>query len=81
MMPLQRCPVCRGELSRKRVEKLLRGGGDTAVVEVDAEVCRRCGERLYAEDDVRWFEDVRRKLERGQVDHFQRIGRSFQVSH
>ena len=29
-----RCPICGGELVEKRVEKLLRGGVDTAVVKV-----------------------------------------------
>ena len=47
MMPFQQCPVCGGEMVEKQVEKLLRGGVHTATVTVRAEVCLRCGERLY----------------------------------
>ena len=31
-------------------------------MQVVAEVCSHCGERLYAEDVVRAFEDIRGKL-------------------
>jgi YgiT-type zinc finger domain-containing protein len=50
MMPFVKCPVCGGELVEKKVEKLLRGGKNTAILEVDAEVCLRCGERLYPQE-------------------------------
>jgi YgiT-type zinc finger domain-containing protein len=56
------CPVCGGELVEKRVEKLLKGGTNTAAVEVDALVCLRCGERFYPEETVRHFEKIRSKL-------------------
>ena len=46
-MPFSKCPVCGGEMVEKKVEKLLRGGVHTAVLSVRAEVCLRCGERLY----------------------------------
>jgi len=64
----------------KQVEKLLRGGAHTAVLEVWAEVCLRCGERLYTLETVRQFEQVRAKLERGEVGDFQPLGRSFKVA-
>jgi YgiT-type zinc finger domain-containing protein len=64
----------------KQVEKLLRGGVHTAVLEVWAEVCLRCGERLYSQETVRHFEKVRAKLERGEVGDFQPLGRSFKVA-
>ena len=78
--PFDRCPVCRGELAEKKVEKLLRGGAHTAVVQVMAEVCLHCGERLYSQDTVKWFEEIRGKLEREEVSSFQPLGRSFQVT-
>ena len=56
------CPLCGGLLAEKDVEKVLRGGGDMAVLRVRAEVCQRCGERLYSEETVRKFEEVRGKL-------------------
>ena len=79
MMPFEKCPVCGGELVEKEVEKLLRGGNHTAVVRVHAEVCIRCGERLYTEETVRRFEQIRAKLAREEVSEFLPLGRSFQV--
>ncbi len=78
--PFERCPVCGGELVQKTVEKLLRGGNHTAVLELEAEVCLRCGERLYSSAAVRHFEEVRAKLERQELDEFQPLGRSFKVA-
>jgi hypothetical protein len=48
----------------KEVEKLLRGGIHTASIRVKAEVCLRCGERLYPLETVKRFEQIRIKLER-----------------
>lgn len=79
MMPFGKCPVCNGELVEKEVEKLLRGGVHTAVLSVQAEVCLRCGERLYSQQTVRRFEEIRAKLERQDTGEFQPLGRSFQV--
>ncbi len=80
MVPFDHCPVCGGELTAKRVEKLLRGGNNTAVLCVDALVCLRCGERLYDENTIRRFEDIRGKLERQETGEFRPLGQSFQVA-
>ena len=80
MMPFNECPVCGGEMVEKEVEKLLRGGVHIATVRVRAEVCRRCGERLYSEETVRLFEKIRAQLERGEVAEFLSLGQSFQVA-
>ena len=77
MMPFSQCPVCGGEI----VEKLLRGGNHTAVVRVCAEVCLHCGERLYSQETVRLFQEIRAKLEREEVGGFQPLGQSFEVVH
>lgn len=79
MMPFEKCPICGGELIDKEVEKLLRGGGNTAVLKVQAEVCLRCGERLYSQETVRRFEEIRAKLERKETKDFKPLGQSFQV--
>ncbi|MCX8103582.1 MAG: YgiT-type zinc finger protein [Candidatus Bipolaricaulota bacterium] len=79
MMPFERCPVCGGELVEKEVEKLVRGGVHTAILRVRAEVCLHCGERLYSQETVRRFEEIRAKLERQETSEFQPLGRSFQV--
>jgi YgiT-type zinc finger domain-containing protein len=79
MKPFPKCPVCGGEMIEKEVEKLLQGGIHTAVMKVRAEVCLKCGERLYTADTVRRFEQVRLKLERREISEFQPLGQSFQV--
>lgn len=79
MKPFEKCPVCGGRLEKKEVEKLLRGGNNTAVLQVNAEVCMHCGERLYTEDSVRYFEKVRNKLKRQELSGFQLLGQSFKV--
>jgi len=78
--PFGKCPGCGGEIVEKEVEKLLKGGIHTAVIKVRADVCLRCGERLYSVDTVRRFEQIRQKLERQEVAEFQPLGQSFQVA-
>ena len=80
MPSIEKCPVCGGDLESKRVEKLLRGGIHVAVLQVEADVCLRCGERLYAVETVRHFEEVRSKLEQQETASFQPLGQSFQVA-
>jgi len=77
--PFDKCPVCGGELEEKEVEKLLKGGVNTAIIKVKAEVCLHCGERLYSQETVKRFEEIRRKLERKEVASFQPVGQSFKV--
>jgi YgiT-type zinc finger domain-containing protein len=78
-MPFVQCPVCGGEMVEKEVEKLLRGGIHLAVVAVRAEVCLRCGERLYSQETVRYFANIRTKLKRQETADFQPLGQSFIV--
>ncbi len=80
MKPFDKCPVCSGDLENKQVEKLLRGGGNTVSMKVLAEVCLHCGERLYAEDVVSSFEEIRGKLRKQEFSHFRVLGQSFTVN-
>lgn len=80
MNAFQQCLVCNGELVEKDVQKLLRGGLHTAVLRVKAEVGLQCGERLYVEETVRRFEEIRQKLKNQQTEEFIPLGQSFQVS-
>ncbi|MCZ7385127.1 MAG: YgiT-type zinc finger protein [Candidatus Methanoperedens sp.] len=59
--PFDKCPICCSELAEKQVVKPLRSGVYTAVIKVRAEVCLHCGERLYSQETVKLFEDIRRK--------------------
>jgi hypothetical protein len=56
------------------------GCANTAVLKVCAEVCLRCGERLYSQETVRRFEQIRAKLERHETEEFRTIGVSYQVA-
>lgn len=79
MKPFEKCPVCGGELESKKVEKLLSGCGNTVSIKVSAEVCLHCGERLYDEEVVRTFEEIRGKLQNRDFSHFKTLGHSFTV--
>jgi len=79
MLPFSECPLCKGEVVEKEVEKLLLGGRNTAVVKVQAEVCLHCGERLYSKETISRFEQIRVKLSRQEVADFQPLGQSFQI--
>ena len=73
------CPSCGGELEDKSVEKILKGGNDTASITVGAQVCLRCGEKLFNQDTVRNFEEIRAKLESGETSEFEPVGQSYSV--
>lgn len=73
------CPVCGGELVKRQVEEILRGGDDTAVLTVEAMVCQRCGERLYSEDTFRMFEKIRSDLSNGSIEGLEQVGRAYRA--
>jgi len=79
MLPFERCPVCGNEMTSKEVEKLVRGGKHTAVITVKAEVCLHCGERLYSQETISQFEQIRLRLNRQETSQFQPLGQTFQV--
>lgn len=79
-MPMKKCPRCGfDDLVEKRVNELLTGGDDAAVVNVQARICLHCGERIYTADTFYRFGAIRKMLASGQVDEFQPIGRYFRV--
>lgn len=60
--PVDRCPVCGGEMVEKEVDKVLRGGNLTETLKIQAAVCLHCGERIYKPEDVDRFEEIRSTL-------------------
>ena len=76
----EKCAVCGGELVEKKVEKLLRGGTNMASVEVDAELCLRCGERFYTPQVVELFEKIEYELEKNDIHNFIAMGRAFRIA-
>ena len=79
MRPFEECPVCGGELVEKEVEKLLKGGANTAAIRIRADVCLQCGERLYAAETIKRFEQIRQKLAGQDVAEFLAVGQAFRV--
>jgi len=80
MKPFENCPICAGELEEKAVEKIIHGGHHTAILTVKADVCLHCGERLYSEDAVMQFQNIRHKLKRQEIGEFQAIGQTFVIN-
>jgi YgiT-type zinc finger domain-containing protein len=80
MRLFERCPICKGEIVDKEVEKVLKGGTNTAIIKVKAEVCLHCGERLYTPETVSRFEDIREKLTQEDISEFELIGKTFHVA-
>jgi YgiT-type zinc finger domain-containing protein len=76
----EKCPVCGGELVDKEVEKVLKGGSNTAILRVKAEVCLHCGERLYSPETVTQFEEIRKKISTEDVSEFEPVGKTYQVA-
>ncbi|MDY6786103.1 MAG: YgiT-type zinc finger protein [Cyanobacteriota bacterium] len=62
MMPIERCPVCGGNVVEKEVVEVLHGGDNTAILMVDSIVCQRCGERFYSLNTVRKFEEIKKSI-------------------
>ncbi len=65
MAAFDKCPVCGGgAIAKKKVDKVVRVGDLSEIVKVQAEVCLRCGERLYAPAAVKHVSQIRSKLQR-----------------
>ena len=80
MKLFEKCPICGGEIVEREVEKVLKGGSNTAILKVKAEVCLHCGERLYSPDTISHFEDIREKLAHENVSEFEPIGKTFRAA-
>jgi YgiT-type zinc finger domain-containing protein len=62
------------EIAAKSVEELVRRGPYVVALRLVADVCASCGERYLQRQDVSTIEDVRRRLERGELDGFRVTG-------
>lgn len=80
-MSTSKCPTCgsaRTEL--KSIIHTINGGNNTAMIDISVEVCEMCGEILFTPEQVRNFEQIKIKLEKGQTDNFIPIGKNFRVA-
>ncbi len=80
MKLFDKCPVCGDELTRKKVEKILLEGTNTAAIKVYAEVCLHCGEQIYSQKTIKKFEEIRNKLAKNDLAGFTEVGKLFRVA-
>ena len=79
-MAMSKCARCGfDDVIEKRVDKVVRGGDDAAVISILADVCHHCGEQFYTGEVAFCFDAIRKRLDSGQVEDFQQIGRYFRV--
>ena len=63
----------------ENITHIVRGGNNAALLEAEAEVCQRCGEKLFTSGQVQYFEDIRNKLKNEDTSNFIQIGKYFRV--
>ena len=71
------CPHCGGEVVEKKVEKVVRGGCNAAVLTTEAGVCTKCGERYYAKVTHEKMQKIRKELEQGFTKAYRLIGHTY----
>jgi len=62
------------EIEDRPVEELVRQGRYVVALRVPANVCSNCEEQYFEKDQVATFEDVRRRLEHGDLEGFRVTG-------
>ena len=62
-----KCVVCSGDVRPAKVTEDLDVGPDHVLVEVEAEVCERCGERYYTEETLDHLMDLRDRMRGGDL--------------
>lgn len=72
---LSQCFRCgSSEIENRTVEEFVREGRYVVALRVPANVCANCGEQYFERDRVTGFEDVRHRLERGDLEGFRVTG-------
>jgi len=62
------CPICGGEMVDKSVEVVDTINGKLVIIRgISAEVCVRCGERLYSQGEMRKMKKLREKIQDNSV--------------
>lgn len=58
------CPICGGEMVDKSVDVVDTINGKLVIIRgISAEVCVRCGERLYSQGEMKKMEKLREKIQ------------------
>jgi YgiT-type zinc finger domain-containing protein len=71
------CPNCGGEIIEKKVEKIVKGGCNTAIITIEAGTCTKCGERYYTKETHEKMQKIRKELEKGATIEFHIIGHTY----
>ena len=79
MLPIRECPFCGGEITLSKVTEVVRGGGNTAALTVNALVCQHCGERFYSTEIIKKFESIKANLESQNLENLKPVGQAFEV--
>ena len=74
-----KCPICGEKIDVNEIEKLLKGGNDVAVLKVKAGVCKKCGEILYESETVKKFDEIRKKLKKGDTRELHLLGKCYAI--
>ena len=61
MASIDRCPVCGGVITEPEVENDVHAGVVRETARINAEVCLKCGERLYTPEGAHRLEKSRIK--------------------
>ena len=68
-MKVRICPICGGEMVDKSVDVLDTVNGKLVIISgISAEVCVRCGEKLYSKGDMKKLERLRVKIQDNLMD-------------
>lgn len=58
------CPICGGEMVDKSVDVVDTINGKLIIIRgISAEVCVRCGEKLYSQGEMKKMEKLREKIQ------------------
>jgi hypothetical protein len=75
----ERCTSCGAPTVYRRVEHVVPGPVDVVRVEVDAEVCTKCGLKIFDRASILRFEEIRAKLANGDVSQFTPVGHAYRA--
>ena len=74
------CPICGSDqIEIENIMHIVRGGNNAALLEVKAEACQRCHEKLFTAKQVEYFDEIRNKLKNEDTSKFTQIGKYFRV--
>ena len=62
------------DIEDRPVEEFVRQGRYVVALRVPTNVCANCGEQFFERDQVALFEDVRQRLEHGDLEGFRVTG-------